>query len=168
MKTATENTRRQANGGTRRGEHGAVQHRLEGMCVVQDVRSGVKTLGLGNAITFQTYRVPVESRDAFRLDDMFRVLDSAIHVSETDDERDFGWVRIDGDLCRVYATRDERQIRFVPPDRRATHVSPDDVTSTDSWLADQVAAGTVERISPIPLTSMYERRSDANLPPRRE
>jgi hypothetical protein len=37
-----------------------------------------------------------------------------------------------------------------------------------SWETRRIAAGDVERIGPIPVTSTDERRSPTNLPPRRD
>lgn len=50
------------------------------------------TLTLGDAVTFANYRVPIESRDAFRLED-FGYCAGAAHVVKTE----LGWVRIAGE-----------------------------------------------------------------------
>jgi hypothetical protein len=81
---------------------------------------------------------------------------------------EFGWVRIAGDLRRVYATWDGREVRLVPPGSPVDCVSPCSLTDESSWLAHRIDAGDVERVGPIPETSTDERRSPANLPPRRD
>ena len=81
---------------------------------------------------------------------------------------DFGWVRIAGDAFRVYATRDGREVRLVPPGYPVEYVSPCPLTDESSWLARRIAAGDVERVGRIPEMSTDERRSPANLPLRRE
>jgi hypothetical protein len=126
------------------------------------------TLTLGGPITFPTYRVPVQSREEFRVDDVLGSRAGAAHVPLTAFEFDFGWVRITGDAYRVDATRYGREVRLVPPGRPVTSVSPCSLTDESSWLARRIAAGDVERVGPIPVTSTYERRSPVNLPPRRE
>ena len=62
------------------------------------------TLDLEDPVTFQTYRVPVESLDASRIEEVVGYRAGAAHVPETAFGFDFGWVRIAGDLRRVYAT----------------------------------------------------------------
>ena len=126
------------------------------------------TLDFGDAVTVQTYCVVVKSREVFRLDDVLGSRTTAAHFPQTEFGCDFGWVRIAGDAYRVYAPRDGREVRVVPPGRPVDYGNSYPLTDESSWLAQRIAAGDVERVGPIPPTSTYERRSPANLPPRRE
>jgi hypothetical protein len=119
-------------------------------------------------VTFQTYRVPVESRDAFRVDDVLGYRAGAAHVPQTEFGCDFGWVRIAGDAYRVDATRDGREVRLVPPGRPVDYVTPCSLTDESSWLTRRIAAVDIMRVGQIPEMSTDERRSPTNLPPRRE
>jgi hypothetical protein len=119
-------------------------------------------------VTFDQYRVPVESLDAFRIEEVLGYRAGAAHVPETEFGCDFGWVRIAGDAFRVDARRDGCEARLVPPARLVDDVSLCSLTDESSWLAQRIGAGDIERVGPVPETSTDERRSPANLPPRRD
>ncbi|GGI95467.1 hypothetical protein GCM10008995_01950 [Halobellus salinus] len=126
------------------------------------------TLTLGEPVTFDQYRVPVESLDAFRIEEVLGYRAGAAHVRQTEVGCDFGWVRIAGDAYRVSATRDGREARLVRDGNPVDAGNSYPLTDESSWLARRIAAGDVERVGPIPPISTDERRSPANLPPRRE
>jgi hypothetical protein len=42
-----------------------------------------------------------------------------------------------------------------------------ELSNNDSWLAEQVAAGDIERVGPTPPISTSECRAGTNPPPRR-
>lgn len=126
------------------------------------------TLDLGEPVTFDQYRVSVESVDAFRIEEVLGYRAGAAYVPETAFGCDFRWVRIAGDAYRVSSTRDGREVRLVPPGRPITYVTPGSLTDESSWLARRIAAGDVERVGPVPETSTDEWWSPTNLLPRRE
>jgi hypothetical protein len=90
----------------------------------------------------------------------------AATIPRTDFGYDFGWVPISGELRRVYATRDEYAVRLVPPGHPATHVDPQDLLNDESWLAERIVGGDVERVGAIPLIATSERRGLTNRLPQ--
>lgn len=74
-------------------------------------------------------------------------------------EDDFGWVRIDAEPRRVYASSKGRKAWFSPPSHPGKMECLVWMDDADSWVSQRIAAGDVERIGPIPATSTYERRS---------
>ncbi|WP_435186924.1 hypothetical protein [Halobellus sp. EA9] len=127
-------------------------------------------LALGDAVTFENYRVPVDAPAAFRRSDVLGYRAGAAHVPLTTVGYDFGWIRVGTEPYRVYATpgTDEKQVRLVSPGAPAGIGEPISLSPGDSWFTRRIAAGDVERIGPIPSTSTYERRTHQQLPPQKE
>lgn len=96
--------------------------------------------------------------------------DSVAHIPRIRDNwwRDFGWIRINGDPYRVAVRPNDEVVRLFPPTGPFGTTRDIDLDDDESWLARRIAAGDVVRVGPIPPTSTYERRSYANLPPRRD
>ncbi len=129
--------------------------------------SASNTLTVEDAVTFANYRVPIESRDAFRLDDGLGYRAGAAHVPEVEFGFDFGWVRIGDVPRRVYAAPNEQTAWVIPPSHPGKTEYLTRIDDVDSWFVQRIAAGDVERIGPIPATSAYERRGYQQLPPRK-
>jgi hypothetical protein len=80
----------------------------------EDVTSGTfnpreDTVRLGDAVTVETYRVPVESPTAFQYSTVLGYRAGTAEVPETQLGCDFGWVRIGDSPRRVYAAPNEQQ-----------------------------------------------------------
>jgi hypothetical protein len=124
------------------------------------------TLNLEDRVAFANSRVLVGSREVFRRDDVLGYRADAAHVSPTAFGCDFGWVRIGDVPRRVYAAPNERKAWLMPPSYPGKTEFLVPLDDEDSWFVRRIAAGDVERIGPIPLTSTYERHSHQELPPR--
>lgn len=125
-------------------------------------------LDFGDAVTVQTYRVAVESREAFRLDDVLGYRTTAAHFPRTEFGCDFGWVRIGDSPRRVYAAPNEQQAWVIPPSHPGKTGYLTQIDDKESWFVQRIAADDGEQIGSIPVMSTYERRAHTNLPPRRE
>lgn len=125
------------------------------------------TLSLGDAVTFETYRVPVESPAAFQYSEVLGYRAGAAHIPLTHLGYDFGWVRIGDMPRRIYAAPNEQTAWLIPPSHPGKTEYLTRIDDVDSWFVQRIAAGDVERIGPIPSTSTYERRRYQQLPPRK-
>ena len=123
-------------------------------------------LALGDAVTFENYRVPVDAPAAFRRSEVLGYRAGAAHVPLTTVGYDFGWIRVGTEPYRVYARlgTDEKQVKLVSPGGPAGIDELTSLSPGESWFPRRIAAGDVERIGPIPSTSTYERRRHRQLP----
>lgn len=126
------------------------------------------TIRLGDAVTFETYRVPVESPTAFQYSEVLGYRAGAADVPLTQLGYDFGWVRIGDVPRRVYAAPNERKAWVIPPSHPGKTEYLVRLDDEESWVVRRIVAGDVERVGPIPSTSTYERRLYQALPPRKE
>lgn len=151
----------------RRAAHDALAPQLDADVSFGTFNPREDTVRLGDAVTFETYRVPVESPAAFQYAEVLGYRAGAADVPLTNLGYDFGWIRIGAEPRRVYATPNTQQVLLVPPSHPGSEGDPVSLDDEDSWFVQRIAAGDVERIGPIPPTSTYDRRGYQQLPPRK-
>lgn len=124
-------------------------------------------LTLGEPLTFEAYRVPITDLKMLSVPYVRGRCAGAASIPRTGHGYDLGWIRVGQHARRVYTTVDGQKVRLVAPGQPVEDVEPIDLADRTTQFARQVAAGEVERIGPIPPTSTYTRRSEANVPPQR-
>lgn len=122
------------------------------------------TLVLGDAITFDNCRVPIESVAAFNVSELMGYRAGAAHIPRLGASYDLGWVRIGETPRRVYAGQYGGWVRFVPPGERPRDIKRIDLSEDDTAATRPIHRGIIERISPIPRLSTDERRTSRTLP----